>query len=311
MAWIELHQALWTHRKTLELADLLDLDETYAGAHLARLWTWALDNAPDGTIGKVSARVLAFGAGWKGDPQLFLEALLKSGWLDETEDGLSIHDWRAYAGKLIDRKRANTERMRVARAEHTVSNEDAHAEHVQRTESAREQHVSACVELPDLTGPNRTGPDQTQPPGSVPSNTPTVGSGEVPVVRPRPREAPSPRQLKPVPKPEPKPPNRYTQVLDAIREIDPEMPVAGLAARNAKAVGETNAEPRLIAEAYVAMIRGEWDDEFVRKRGSLHAVVDALGGYLNSRASPRPPPDRPQNGRYQSQPITKRAINHA
>jgi hypothetical protein len=89
------------------------------------------------------------------------------------------------------------------------------------------------------------------------------------------------------------------------------MPVAGLAARNAKAVSETNAEPTLIAEAYVAMIRGEWDDDFVRKRGSLHAVVDALGGYLNSRASPRPPADRPQNGRYQSQPITKRAINHA
>lgn len=106
MAWIELHQSLWTHRKTLALADLLDIDETYAAAHMARLWTWALDNTVDGTI-SCNARVIAAAADWRGRADGFVIALIEAGWLDVVDDDtLKIHDWCDYSSWA--RKRANS-----------------------------------------------------------------------------------------------------------------------------------------------------------------------------------------------------------
>jgi len=150
MAWIEVHQAVWTHRKTFELAGLLDLDETYAGAHMIRLWTWALDNAPDGSLSTLSDRAIAFGAGWRGDAETFVQALVQVGWLDEDR---CIHDWQEYAGRLIERRQSNTERMRVARANRVASTTGGRASHVQRTTVA-----CAGATVPDRTGPNPTGP---------------------------------------------------------------------------------------------------------------------------------------------------------
>lgn len=138
MVWIELHQTVWTHRKTFEFAALLMLDETYAASHVIRLWTWALDNAPGGDLSSLSDRAIAYGAGWRGDAQQFVEALVAAGWLDA---GRTIHDWDAYAGRLADRRERNAERMRNARAQH-----------VRSTERTR-------VGLPNHTGPNSTRPD--------------------------------------------------------------------------------------------------------------------------------------------------------
>jgi len=115
MAWIELHQTIWEHRKTVMLADELELDEIYAAAHMAKLWTWALDNTKDGYLSRLPNKVIAFGAGWRGDPDLFVRAAIKAGWFDETESGLYIHDWVDYAGKLMERRSAEKERSRKRR----------------------------------------------------------------------------------------------------------------------------------------------------------------------------------------------------
>jgi DnaD/phage-associated family protein len=117
MAWIELHQSIWTHRKTLLLATELELDEIYAAAHLIHLWTWALDNARDGYLVDLPAKVIAYGAGWKGKPEVFVRALISAGWIDETERGLYIHDWDEYAGRLIEKRRQDAERKRQWRGQ--------------------------------------------------------------------------------------------------------------------------------------------------------------------------------------------------
>ena len=158
MAWIELHQAVWTHRKTFELAALLDLDETYAAAHVIRLWTWALDNAPDGDVRRMSARAIAFGAGWRGDSDAFVQALIDSGWLDE---GMQIHDWQEYAGRLIERRLQDAERKRALRS--------------------RPQDVRRTADAVRRTVPNRTGPDTTRPDTTVTSpQPPPLAEGESP-----------------------------------------------------------------------------------------------------------------------------------
>ena len=50
MAWIELHQNLPAHRKVKKLKRLLKIKTPQAVGHLAMLWLWAVDNAPDGDL---------------------------------------------------------------------------------------------------------------------------------------------------------------------------------------------------------------------------------------------------------------------
>jgi len=115
MAWIPLYQTVWDNRKTMLLADLLGISETYAAAHMARLWTWALDNAQDGEIGHLTPRVIARAADWPGDPEQFVEAMVTSGYVDRDGESLRIHDWMDYAGRLMEQRQLNNERSKRKR----------------------------------------------------------------------------------------------------------------------------------------------------------------------------------------------------
>jgi len=101
MAWIELHQSVWTHRKTWALADELGVSPGQAVMHLAALWCWAIDSAPRGDLGGVRPESIARAAQWGGDPQTFITAAVVAGYLDADEDALRLHDWADYAGKLM------------------------------------------------------------------------------------------------------------------------------------------------------------------------------------------------------------------
>ena len=147
-----MHQSVWTHRKTLTLAAELNLELIYAAAHLIHLWTWALDNAPDGELTGLADKVIAFGAGWTSNSETFVKAAIASGWLDEADGRLSIHDWYNYAGRLLEKKKANADRMKRARAEH-----------VQNTCNAR-----AGATKPNLTKPNLTKPKDIPSPSEEP-----------------------------------------------------------------------------------------------------------------------------------------------
>jgi hypothetical protein len=154
MAWIESHQSLRGHPKTSKAARLCDTTPQALIGHIHCLWWWALDYAQDGDVTGYSPDELAEAAWWEGDPQLFVDALLKCGvrdkpgFLEVTPDGRTlIHDWWDYAGKLIQRREDNAKRMR-----------DKRAEHVQDT----------CETRAPATVPNRTKP--TKPNSTVPTN---------------------------------------------------------------------------------------------------------------------------------------------
>jgi len=111
MAYIETHQSLLTHRKTLRLSRLLSLDRFAVVGRLMALWSWALDNAQEGTIAHGDSDILADVMGWEGDPAHLCTALTAAGFLDESESGYCIHDWWDYAGRLIERRKANAEKQ--------------------------------------------------------------------------------------------------------------------------------------------------------------------------------------------------------
>lgn len=111
MAYIELHQALFDHRKTIVAAEFLDMQEVHLVGHLAALWTWCLDNCPDGVLPE-SRRVIARGARWIGDPDQLVSGLLAAGFIEQCPDGrMAVHDWDQYGGKLIEKRRANAEKQ--------------------------------------------------------------------------------------------------------------------------------------------------------------------------------------------------------
>ena len=146
MAWIELHQSLIDHRKVANAAAMLPrTSTTLLIGHLATLWCWGLDSAPAG--GPLTAVEIAHGARWTKDADLFVAALQSARLVDRDEDGFWLHDWDDYAGRLVAKRNANTERMRSARAAH-----------VQRTTDARAPHVQG---LPNSTQPNSTQPEIT------------------------------------------------------------------------------------------------------------------------------------------------------
>lgn len=162
MAWIESHQSLGGHPKTRKLAHLLGVSKPAAIGHLHCFWWWALDYAPEGDLSRYDALDVAIGAEWEGDPDTFQDAMITSGFIDA--DNMTIHDWHDYAGKLIERKKANAERMRKARAEHENPTKPAQND----TNTERAAHVHSTCENVRSDSTNLTNqpnqPDRTNQP---------------------------------------------------------------------------------------------------------------------------------------------------
>jgi hypothetical protein len=174
MAWIESHQAIGQHPKTIALAHQLGVSLPTAVGHLHYLWWWALDYAPDGELKRHSPSIIAHACQWRGKPERLLQALVEVGFLEGDESGARIHDWEEYAGKLIDRRATNRERMRSARAAHgangvqPTSGETVHARVGLPGSDARVGLPDRTIpDLPDHTGPETSlsRPEKLNPAG--------------------------------------------------------------------------------------------------------------------------------------------------
>lgn len=152
MAWIESNEELAEHPKTKRAARLLGVSIPTIIGHLHLLWWWCLKYAQDGDLSVFDYADIAEGAGWEGEPEFFIDALLrcgpgnKSGFLDKSNDCLLVHDWWDYAGRLVEKRQANAARMRQSRKQ-----KKERALHVQNTITAR-----AGATVPNPTVPNQT-----------------------------------------------------------------------------------------------------------------------------------------------------------
>lgn len=129
MAWIESHQDLARHPKTIRLARLLGVSLPQVIGHLHLLWWWALDFAQDGDLTGWEPADIATVAQYDGDPDTFVDALLtcgrdgQAGFLERLPDGrLVIHDWHEYAGKYAQQRQRDAERKRRSRQRISVDN---------------------------------------------------------------------------------------------------------------------------------------------------------------------------------------------
>ena len=157
MAWIESHDELRQHPKTKRLARLLGVSLPTAAGHLHFLWHWALRYAEDGRLGKYDIEEVAEAAAWDGDPQQFVDAMVDcgidgSGFLDNT-DGLALHDWHDYAGKLIEKRRKDAERKQQVRAS------DGRPPDVRGTSNGQRPDGAGNRTVPNRTVPKEKTPD--------------------------------------------------------------------------------------------------------------------------------------------------------
>ena len=104
MAWIESHQAIERHPKTIELMTRMgwDLDATVGKLH--RLWWWCVDYAEDGDLRKHNDTRIGAAVGLNGEAsKRFIEAMVASGWIDR-KPYFRIHDWWDHIGPWLRSK---------------------------------------------------------------------------------------------------------------------------------------------------------------------------------------------------------------
>lgn len=134
MAWLEAHQELRDHPKTKRAARMLGIGQPQMIGHLLCLWWWCLDYADDGDLTGFDNADISDAAGWEGEPDDFVHALIHcgprghAGFLDNGGDGLHVNDWAEYGGKYVTKReqaRARQRAFRERNAPATQHNADA------------------------------------------------------------------------------------------------------------------------------------------------------------------------------------------
>lgn len=141
--YLPIEPALVDHPKTRSLAKIWGCHPYMVVGFLVKLWGYCLEFQEDGAVDGRPLDVLdELAAPCLGTSLGVLptvrEALLRSGFIDE--DG-RLHDWDEYAGALVERRRKDRRRKRLARQleQRTSSGQDADAPRtsVRRVEKSR------------------------------------------------------------------------------------------------------------------------------------------------------------------------------
>lgn len=98
--WLELHQEMPKHKKTLALARLLRVDRRYAIGLMIDLWTWGLDNADrEGSLTGMTQEDIALALDWPAKKAAgLIKALIDAGWLEQHGETYVMHEWPSCAG---------------------------------------------------------------------------------------------------------------------------------------------------------------------------------------------------------------------
>jgi hypothetical protein len=92
-------------------------DDPYAEFYIHKLLLFAGRSRVDGNLGKMPARSIAKACFWSGDADVFVDALMTSGWLvrDGSSGELSIEGWERHGGKVLEKREYWKNQKRTAR----------------------------------------------------------------------------------------------------------------------------------------------------------------------------------------------------
>ena len=125
MVWISMYRDLLTHPKLRKFMRSSGLSRNEAAGTLFSIWSWGVDNAErNGMILEADRRdiadVISAGSGLSDgvNPTKVVDSMIESGWIDEIEGRLYLHDWYEWQEiyyRFIDKREKDTARKRRAR----------------------------------------------------------------------------------------------------------------------------------------------------------------------------------------------------
>ena len=266
MPWIKSDSSLRNHPKTRRLARTLNICPFRAIGHLQCLWWWVMEYAPDGDISRHDAVDIAEAAGWDGDPEQFLRALISCGPGDSdgfVDKSMQIHDWKDYGGALHEKRKSNADRQR------------RHREREQEKALQKQKKNSVTRDITVTSHQNnaleeRRGEESRGDKRRVEDNkTGKTIAGEKPSPAPSSADAAEP--------PEKRQPNiPYQKIVELYHELCPSLP------RVAK-----------LTDARKASIRARWKEHpDLEWWASFFGRVEA-SEFLSGKVSPSPGRERP------------------
>ena len=108
MPWIESHQTIERHYKTLDLMNEMGWELNATIGILHRFWWWCVDYTEDGDLRKHNPSRLGAAVGLFGsESNKFVNAMTKAGWID-SKPYPHIHDWWDYIGRFLQVKYKNS-----------------------------------------------------------------------------------------------------------------------------------------------------------------------------------------------------------
>lgn len=101
MPWIEAHDTIPEHPKTLQLSAAMGWDVDVCIGKLFRLWWWCLKYAPDGDLRRFNDAQLAAAMGVAmAQADQLKKAMVEACWLDR-KPYFRIHGWWDYVGRYL------------------------------------------------------------------------------------------------------------------------------------------------------------------------------------------------------------------
>lgn len=82
------------HPKTKKLIKIMGGDG--AAWSLVKLFLWVAQHRPDGNLSGMDAEEIELAVDWAGEDGAFVAALLQVRFLDHSDDGFQVHDWREH-----------------------------------------------------------------------------------------------------------------------------------------------------------------------------------------------------------------------
>lgn len=157
--WIELHQEMPRHPKTLALAQALKISRREAVGLLIDLWTWGLNCADEtGNLRGITNEGIAMAMDWPGrQAAKLVNALVDCGWIDGENGSYCLHDWADYTSRLSD-KRKDAERKREARKRAKLEDKSPENPQNVRGQSADSPRKNTVNPRAGITEPNLTEP---------------------------------------------------------------------------------------------------------------------------------------------------------
>ena len=140
-----------TSRKRKKLRAILgDRSDSY----LIDLWLQSAINRPKGILHDMTAEDVSLDAGWSGDHAVFVDALIRCGFLDLTEAGeYQLHDWAQHQPWAVGAEERSLKAKKAAAARWGMSEDDPGTNSNNATSMLRACKEHAVSNAPLLSSP--------------------------------------------------------------------------------------------------------------------------------------------------------------